>query len=282
MFFRRARRPAFTLVELLVAIAIIGILISLLLPAVQASRSAARRTTCKNQLRQLSVALHLYHDTNNCFPPGSYDMGSAFPMQTGWGWGAMLLPYLEQSALHSQLNFGEGTVIGGNLSLIALPVTGFRCPSEIGPDSVTCAPLGEPSYKLPAENYCGSEGVLSSMSSTRISQITDGTSQTFILGERIVQPGSPSTLAYTSAWCGLAAFADQYDYASVPHLMPSSIHMLNTSVGDPQCFGSRHELGAHFAFADGSIQYISNNIDPSIYVALGTSDGGEMVNYEQQ
>jgi prepilin-type N-terminal cleavage/methylation domain-containing protein len=282
MSFRLVRRPAFTLIELLVSIAIIGILVALLLPAVQSARSAARRTICKNQLRQLAVALHLYHETHRCFPPGSYEMGSAFPMQTGWGWGAMLLSQLEQNAVYEQIYFGQGTAVDGNLALIALPLQAFRCPSEIGPDRIHCTPTGETAYDLASGNYCGSEGVLCAMSNIRIAQITDGTTQTFMLGERIVQPSTPSSLPFTSAWCGQVAFADQYDYRSVPHLMPSSIHMLNSSLTDPQCFGSRDELGAHFALADGSVQFISNSIDANVYVALGTADGGEMISFDPQ
>src|SRR5579862_6611215 len=282
MSLRLLRRTAFTLIELLVAIAIVGILAALLLPAVQSSRAAARRTVCKNQLRQLSLALHLYHGMHGCFPAGSYVMGSAFPMQTGWGWGAMLLPHLEQHAIYGQSNFGQGTAVGSNLSLIALPIPIFRCHSEIGSDRIHCTPIGKPPYDLASGNYCGSEGVLYSMSSTRISQITDGTSQTFLLGERLVQPGGPSSLPFTSAWCGQVAFADEYDYRSVPHLMPSSVHMLNSSMTDPQCFGSRHEAGAHFALTDGSVRLIGDSIDAQIYIALGTADGGELVNIDAE
>lgn len=278
----RLNRRAFTLIELLVSIAIIGVLVALLLPAVQSSRAAARRVSCKNNLRQLGLALHLYHDANRCFPAGSYVMGSSFPMQTGWGWGAMLLPQLEQDAVYKQINFDVGTAVGGNLALIASPIATFRCPSEVGPDRIHCSPIGETPYDLASGNYCGSEPVLCAMSNTKISQITDGTTQTFLLGERIVQPGSPTVLPFTSAWCGQVAFADEYDLRSVPHLTPSTVHMLNSSVTDPQCFGSRHELGAHFALADGSVQYINNSINAATYVALGTPDGGEMINIDPE
>jgi type II secretory pathway pseudopilin PulG len=270
------------LIELLAAIAIIGILIALLMPAVQSSRAAARRTVCRNQLHQLAVALHLYHDTHQCFPAGSYVMGPAFPMQSGWGWGAMILPHLEQNARYAQIHFGQGTAVGSNLSLIASPIQIFRCPSEVSLDRVHCTPIGELPYDLAAGNYCGSEGVLSAMSTTRIAQITDGTSQTFMLGERVVQPGGPFSLPFTSAWCGQVAFGDLYDYRSVPHLMPTSVHPLNSSTTDPLCFGSRHEMGAHFAMVDGSVQFVGDSIDATTYVALGTPDGGEMINFTTQ
>src|ERR1700689_4354781 len=104
MSVRLVRQSGFTLIELLVSIAIIGVLAALLIPAVQGSRDAARRTVCKNQLRQLTLASHMYHEVHQCFPPGGYVMGPSFPMQSGWGWGAMLLPFLEQDAMYRQIN----------------------------------------------------------------------------------------------------------------------------------------------------------------------------------
>jgi prepilin-type N-terminal cleavage/methylation domain-containing protein/prepilin-type processing-associated H-X9-DG protein len=280
MSVRFVRQAGFTLVELVVSIAIVGVLAALLIPAVQASRDAARRTVCKNQLRQLGLALHMYHEVHGCFPPGSYVMGPSFPMQSGWGWGAMALPYVEQNGIYEQVNFGLGTGLGGNLSLIALSIPTFRCPSEIGPDSISCVSLDDPSFELASGNYCGSEGVLSSMSSVRIAQITDGTSQTLMLGERLVQPGGPTSLPFTSAWCGQVAFADEYDLRSVPYLLPESNHPINGSPTDPLCFGSRHPQGANFVLADGSCLFLNDGIDSQVFTALGTANGGEIVNAE--
>lgn len=277
---RLNRQAGFTLIELVVSIAIAGVLAALLIPAVESARDTARRTTCRNQLRQLALALHMYHDSHRCFPPGSYVMGSSFPMQSGWGWGAMALPYVEQTASYSQINLNLGTAVSGNLALIAAPIGFFRCPSEIGPDFISCFPVAESPYQLAAGNYCGSEGVLSDMSSVRIAQITDGTTQTLLLGERLVQPGGPLSLPFTSAWCGQVAFADQYDLRSVPHLMPSSVHPLNSSTTDPSCFGSRHAGGANFVLADGSALFICNSIDLQVYTALGTASGGEYVDVD--
>jgi prepilin-type N-terminal cleavage/methylation domain-containing protein/prepilin-type processing-associated H-X9-DG protein len=278
MSVRLVRSAGFTLIELLVSIAIVGILAALLIPAVQSSREAARRTVCKNQLRQLGLALHMYHDAHRCFPPGSYVMGPSFPMQSGWGWGAMALPYIEQSAIYAKIDFGLQTGVGDNLALIATPIAFFRCPSEVGPDFISCAPIGDPPFQLASGNYCGSEGVLSSMSAVRIAQITDGTSQTLMLGERLVQPGGPSGLPFTSAWCGQVAFPDEYDLRSVPYLLPAANHPINGSFTDPLCFGSRHPQGANFVLADGSALFLNDGMDSTVFMALGTPDGGEAAN----
>jgi prepilin-type N-terminal cleavage/methylation domain-containing protein/prepilin-type processing-associated H-X9-DG protein len=280
MSVRHIHRSGFTLIELIVSIAIIGILAALLIPAVQSSRDAARRTLCKNQLRQLGLGLHMYHEVHRCFPPGSYVMGPSFPTQSGWGWGAMVLPFIEQNAIYTRINFGLGTGLGDNLALIATPIPTFRCPSEIGTDKIGCVPLGGPAFQLASGNYCGSEGVLNSMSAVRIAQITDGTSRTLLLGERIVQPGGPMSLPFTSAWCGQVAFADEYDLRSVPYLLPDPNHPINSSFSDPLCFGSRHPLGANFALADGSCVFLNNSIDAQVFTALGTPDGGEMISVD--
>ena len=282
MSHRFLRRHGFTLIELMVSIAIIGVLVSLLLPAVQSARDAARRTVCKNQLHQLAVAMHNYYDVHRYFPAGAYVMGPSFPIQSGWGWGAMLLPFIEQDANYKQIDFGLQTGLGGNLSLIGRPISGFRCPSEIAPEVINCTPIGVPAYQLASGNYCGSEGVLSSMACTRIAQITDGTSQTLLLGERIVQRGGPSILPFTSAWCGEVAFSDSYDSASIPYLLPDANHPINLSTTDPLCFGSWHAQGANFALADGSCVFLNNNIDGQTYTALGTSSGGETINLDTQ
>ncbi len=276
----RTRRTGFTLIELIVSIAIMGVLIALLIPAVQATRNTARRTQCKSHLRQLGQGLHLYHDVNRCFPPGSYVMGPSFPMQSGWGWGAAILPYIEQTALYRQVDFGLRTGDDANRSLIAMPIPMFRCPSEIGPETINCEPANASAYQLAAGNYCGSEGVLSAMSRTRIADITDGTAATLLLGERVVQPGGASLPPFTSAWCGQVAFANDYDLRSVPYLAPSSEHPINASLTDPLCFGSRHPNGANFVLVDGSVVYLAESIDSDVFLALGTAAGGESVNAE--
>lgn len=219
----------------------------------------------------------MYHEVHRCFPPGSYVMGSSFPMQSGWGWGAMILPYLEQNAVYQQIDFASGTGLGNNLALIARPLPAFRCPSEIGPDTINCVPADSPPFQLASGNYCGSEGVLCGMSCIRFAQITDGTSQTLMLGERLVQQGGGASLPFTSAWCGQVAFADEYDLRSVPYLLPDPNHPINGSPTDPLCFGSWHPQGANFVLADGSCLFLNNSIDSQVFTALGTANGGDTV-----
>lgn len=275
---RLVRRTGFTVIELLVAMAVIGVLAALLMPAVQSARASARRVACRNQVRQLGLALHLYHESHLCFPPGSFVMGPSFPIQSGWGWGAMILPSVEQKPLYEQIDFGHGTAVGNNLALIATTVPLWRCPSEIAPEHIHAVPLDDhPPFDLASGNYCGSEGILSAMSCVRMANIRDGASQTLLVGERMVQAGENGTLPFTSAWCGQVAFADGYEYRSVPHLLPSRLHPINASPSDPQCFGSRHVGGANFTLADGSARFLNENIDGRVWEALGTARGGEAV-----
>lgn len=273
----RLRRRGFTLIELLVSISIIGILIALMLPAVQSARASAHRTACRNQLRQLGLALHNYHDSHNSFPAGSYVMGPSFPTQTGWGWGSMILPQIEQTPLYTQLDFNRGTAVGTNLPIISTTLPIFRCPTETAPDIIRITPLVHPPLDLASGNYVGSSGILSEMSNTKMRDITDGTSNTLLLGERLVQVGVNSTLPFTSAWCGHVAFVDEVEYRSVPHLHASKFHMINSSESDPLCFGGRHAGGSHFVFADGSGRFLNQNMDADVFEALGTVNGNEAV-----
>jgi prepilin-type N-terminal cleavage/methylation domain-containing protein len=163
---RSSPRPAFTLIELLVVIAIIAILIGLLLPAVQKVREAAARMKCSNNLKQIGLGLHAFHDANLYFPPGYAD-GNTNPNSTpdtdvgpGWGWAAFLLPYVEQNNLYNQINFNQpvGTGVNAQVSLAALSV--FQCPSDPYQQNVPIydSTLTNPIATVAHGNYVGCNG----------------------------------------------------------------------------------------------------------------------------
>src|ERR1700719_5260354 len=133
---RSSIRRGFTLIELLVVIAIIAVLIGLLLPAVQKFRESANRMSCTNNLKQIGLALHSYHDSRGFFPPGYVD-GNTDPNSTpdndvgpGWGWASFLLPFLEQDNVYNQINFKVGVGTGSNIAVSQWPLKVFQCPSD--------------------------------------------------------------------------------------------------------------------------------------------------------
>src|SRR5262245_18176159 len=129
----RLSRRAFTLIELLVVIAIIGVLIALLMPAVQKVREAAARTNCKNNLHQIGVAFHNYHGAYGSFPPGFVSQAAAVDDESlgpGWGWAALLLPYVEQDNLYRQINFAKDIADAANAQARVTSLSLFRCPSD--------------------------------------------------------------------------------------------------------------------------------------------------------
>lgn len=266
----------FTVVELLVAVAICAILMALLLPAVQSVRVTSQRMSCQARLRQIGLGLHSYHELHSSFPPGSYLMGPSFPMQSGWGWGAMILPSLDEGPLYQTIDFGRGTAVGSNQSLIATPVAIFRCPSDLAEPRIQCTTWDGKPFDLASGNYCGSEWILGAMSSVRIAEVHDGASQTLLAGERRVQSGEEGrSLPFTSAWCGHVAFESDYEYRSVPYLQTHRARRINNSRRDPNCFGSHHQGGANFLMVDGSVHFLSNHLDGGLLEALGTPAGGE-------
>jgi prepilin-type N-terminal cleavage/methylation domain-containing protein/prepilin-type processing-associated H-X9-DG protein len=296
------RRSAFTLIELLVVIAIIAILIGLLLPAVQAVREAASRLTCKNNLKQIGLALHGYHDRVGSFPPGYFtqvapDNTDAGP---GWGWGSFLLDDLEQSNLQRQIRFDLDVGNAANAGPRVQPLKVFICPSEPKTGTFTVVDAnGNPMVEVARGSYVAMNGVLGVSSDAwdnngaflrnsrmRIADITDGLTNTLFVGERCTKM---SNSTWTGAVTGGVVPAQRYpnpadqlanaEAASALVLAHGSMQHLpnNPLVFDADATASYHVSGVNFLFGDGSVHVINNSIDGAAYEALLTRAGGEPV-----
>lgn len=283
---KRQYSRGFTLIELLVVIAIIAVLIALLLPAVQQAREAARRSSCKNNLKQIGLALHNYHDVHSVFPPGQIrgeDLIAAGTNEygNGFSWGAMILPFIDQAPLYEQLDFNIGTNEGNNLPLITSlsAMTVVLCPSDAdrpGVRSIGTHPT------TPATSYAGSSGAFNNWSDSTnsrlsggfftidparpssIASITDGTTNTIAVGERSYKVWEGGIwLGATNP--GIAPGAGDRAYAQDWWLSYAIYPITNTYIsGMPSTsirFGSQHTGGAQFCMADGSVRFISENIN---------------------
>ena len=292
----------FTLIELLVVIAIIAVLIALLLPAVQQAREAARRSQCKNGLKQIGLALHNYHDTLRSFPPGYVSLFDASGNDTGagWGWGSFLLPHLEQSALYHQINFSVGIESALNIAPRVQTLPTFLCPSDTAPDRWQAAQR-DPSTGVFQSNICevasanyvgvfgtfepgvGGDGIFFRNRVVGMKDITDGSSSTLMVGERSFRLGEAT---WTGAVTGAVIVPEGSDGVGTgPPEFASSMVLGHTgdgySPGNPRShvnqFYSLHTGGVHFLFGDGHVSFLSNSLDYGVYQALTTRAGGEPV-----
>jgi prepilin-type processing-associated H-X9-DG protein len=254
-------------------------LIALLLPAVQSAREAARRSDCRNRLKQWGLALHNYHDAHRILPPGSISVGPAFAPFSGWGWQAMTLPQIDQSALYGSCDFSLHTARGSNRSVIERLIPFGRCPSDIGDDIYVIELPGHPDVRVATGNYVASGDVMSALSNTRLAQVTDGLSQTLLAGERNIHPAINFSVPFTSSWCGIISEQDVSVSASSPYVFAAKSRPINGSSSSPMYFSSRHVGGANFALCDGSVQFFSNSIDGGVFEALGTPSGGETISF---
>jgi prepilin-type N-terminal cleavage/methylation domain-containing protein/prepilin-type processing-associated H-X9-DG protein len=243
-------RRAFTLIELLVVIAIIAILIGLLLPAVQKVREAAARTQCVNNLHQLALAMHGYHNDHLAFPP-------AFAKPSNYGWAVWLLPYVEQGPLYNAINPMAATAAFHPSADTLLPLKVYLCPSD---------PSGDVNTYFDGNaknNYVVSEQVSDGGSAISIFTITDGTSNTIMFGERDMfkQVGG--------IWIGRDTHATLSGVESVIGRPTWPINTPFAGLPDPGCtryaWSSYHPGGVNFAFCDGSVHYVMNGIptDPN-------------------
>jgi prepilin-type N-terminal cleavage/methylation domain-containing protein len=293
-----SKRRAFTLVELLVVIAIIGLLVALLLPAIQAAREAARRSQCKNNLKQIGLALHNYESARGAFPPGFVSRATATNgpgLGPGWGWAAHILPYLEESNLNIDLKREITDPLYDTIRV--LPLSIFRCPSDAVEEPVFSVrnPSGTELTKVAFANYVGvggtfevtvypdtGTGLLFRNHSTRIKEITDGLSHTIMVSERASRQ-SPQT-----TWVGVITDAEvppknpTYDAEGPPVLVLTNTGTVgdgrvpNNNLDHVEDSNSEHPQGVHIMFGDGSVQAINNDIDPTVWVGLGTRAGGEV------
>jgi prepilin-type N-terminal cleavage/methylation domain-containing protein/prepilin-type processing-associated H-X9-DG protein len=261
-------RQAFTLIELLVVIAIIAVLIGLLLPAVQKVREAANRMKCTNNLKQIGLALHNYHDSYNRFPPGEVTLNGA-SANRNWVWSALLLPYVEQTALHTQLQPGTGqappaTGTNPRTPLVLTPLSVYSCPTDTGPViNNRLGNYGKTSYPI-------SKAIGFLDTKIKIADITDGTSNTLLVGERANPPGGNPFFHIGAVWA--ARWGTNNSYAFEPGFMNVSLpaNALTAagaccaSANDPNDIrsstSSLHPGGAHFAFCDGSVKFIRQTI----------------------
>ena len=294
----RGRRLAFTLIELLVAIAIVGILVGLLLPAVQKIRESATRNQCANNLRQLGLACHEYHDGRGCFPPG-YIASAEYPSTSpGWGWGAFLLPYIEQEALFPQIDFTQPLETS---PAIRTAVKTFLCPADIvSPDPfVVTDVLLDPVATAAPSSYAATvgndssevdagtgNGVFYRNSQTRIADITDGTSTTTLLGDRAWAQTNGIWAGAPDGAVARAGILNNFPFATgpAPTLVLAHNNWINITTdsdGGLDDFSSNHPMGVNLLFADGSVRFVrsitADGQSRRDFWALGTRAGGEVV-----
>jgi prepilin-type N-terminal cleavage/methylation domain-containing protein len=293
------KRSAFTLVELLVVIAIIGILIGMLLPAVQQVREAARRTACANNIRQIGLALMNYESAQQDFPPGwRTGNNTVFVDEPGWGWSAYLLPYIEQQNLYDQISFDIGIDDPVHADSIQKQIPIYMCPSDPAPDVIdlnvhvdhyhgagghgrpfqTHSHDGEP-LMASRSNYSGvfgnteiddnpgnGNGAFFANSRVRLRDFTDGLSNTMVVGERRNDLG-------TVSWVGVVPELDE----PIARIVGTADHSPNHPDGHFEDFRSYHPGGINVVLGDGSGHFVGNTIDAQIFQGLATRAGGEIV-----
>jgi prepilin-type N-terminal cleavage/methylation domain-containing protein len=297
---RHSRSPGgFTLVELLVVIAIIGILVALLLPAIQAAREASRRSSCSNNLKQIGVALHNYHDTHNTLPAG-------FIYRTpngvaDWGWAVSILPFTENNALYEDLNPGETRLTqyyfagapAASQALLQTRIKTYRCPSDVTRPLNNLQSFGGTNhFNLATANYVACAGttvpdadaggarrlrdpggLFYGNSWLGFKDILDGTSSTIAVGER-------GSVHFAAVWVGVGN-NDSYASNGTARTLGRSSFLWNfpqhssENMGKP--FSSHHPGGLNFVMADAAVRFMSATTPQAVMNNLGLRADGNPV-----
>jgi prepilin-type N-terminal cleavage/methylation domain-containing protein/prepilin-type processing-associated H-X9-DG protein len=284
------RCKGFTLIELLVVIAIIGVLVGLLLPAVQKVREAANRVSCENNLKQMGLAFHMHHDTLKIFPTSGWYAYSSpayrngTPLQgndQGAGWGFQILPYVE--AQNTWMGAGATTDVGRALVAIGTPNKLFFCPSRRAPQTIQYADSYQPQLKggMIVHALCDyaasnkeNTGAVQQFKGVSIADITDGLSNTLLVGEKrlnvalLGQPQQDDNQGYTSGY--------NNDVLRKSHLTPAPDYSAPNGDGGG-LFGSSHPGHFNALFCDGSVRPIAYTIDKKGFAALGDRADGLVV-----
>jgi prepilin-type N-terminal cleavage/methylation domain-containing protein/prepilin-type processing-associated H-X9-DG protein len=292
----------FTLIELLVVIAIIGVLCAILLPAIQAAREAARRSSCSNNLRQMGLGLHGYHEAHSTFPMGYVATPDPDPYQTspGWGWGAMILPQIEQSALFDSANFllplERPEIQTTRITAIGV----YICPADRNPGRYVATRIdGSPVGEFQTNSYAAcygagldvddqpgaGNGLFCRNAVVRLADVRDGTSSTIALGERgaclVRTPWAGTPSQAISSFTPGSSFLGYHigDIGRGAALVVAHVDDVNFNAPGtgPDDFYSPHPLGGNFLFVDGSAHFVRDTIDLTVLRALCTRDRGEIV-----